>query len=275
MLTALLNALVLLWGGVEDWKALVIFVLLAHLPLVAVEGLVVGATVSFLARVKPEMLAGADALWNPPRLLSPEAVAAPAAVQTVEEGTVMAPAATAPLKPPVLLLAGVTLLFAAGTANAHRLEAECKVLPKEKKVKVESWFETGDSPKNATVQVFRSDKTLLVEGKLNDDGVFTFRYDTADTLGIVVNAPGGHRKELTVPKRALEGGDEKGTEPANPSGENMVGTSDDSGGRFADRSSRTSVKDVLLGVGLLFSLAGFVLGVRNARDLREIRRTHP
>jgi cobalt/nickel transport system permease protein len=276
-LTALLNALVLLWGGAEDWQALVVFVLLVHLPLVAVEGLVVGFTVSFLARVKPEMLAGTDALWKPARQSPPpDAVTLPADLQTGEEGTVMAPASTLPLKPPVMLLAAVTLFFAAGTAHGHRLDAACKVLAKDKKVAVESWFETGDSPRNATVQVFRSDKRLLVEGKLNDDGVFAFHYDDADTLRIVVSAPGGHRKELSVPKQELAGGE--GRAPAEksrpPDGEATIGPADDSGGRFADRGSRTTVKDVLLGVGLLLSLAGFVLGVRNARDLREMRRSH-
>ncbi len=62
------------------------------------------------------------------------------------------------------------------------------MLPKEKKVKVESWFETGDSPKNATVQVFRSNKQLLVEGMLNAEGVFVFPYEEADTLRVVASA---------------------------------------------------------------------------------------
>jgi cobalt/nickel transport system permease protein len=276
-LTALLNALVLLWGGAEDWRALVVVVLLAHLPLVAVEGLVVGCTVSFLARVKPEMLAGAGELWRPAPLSPPhDAVTLPAAIQTGEEGTVMAPASTLPLKPPVMLLAAVTLFLAAGTADAHRLKAEYKVLPKEKKIAVESWFETGDSPKNAIVQVFGSDNRLLVEGKLNDEGVFTFRYDEPDTLRIAVSAAGGHRNELTIRKQELNGAEgESPPEKSKPSDTGAtIGPADDSSGRFADRSSRTALKDVLLGIGLLLALAGFVLGVRNARDLRALRRSH-
>lgn len=54
--TLLLNALALLGGGEEDWHAIVLLVFVAHLPVAAIEGVVLGFTVSFLARVKPEML---------------------------------------------------------------------------------------------------------------------------------------------------------------------------------------------------------------------------
>jgi cobalt/nickel transport system permease protein len=54
--TALLNTLVLLLGGIEEWDALAYTVLLLHLPVAAIEGIILGSTVSFLARVKPEML---------------------------------------------------------------------------------------------------------------------------------------------------------------------------------------------------------------------------
>ncbi len=54
--TVVLNSLVLAWGGQESWRTLAQLVLLAHLPIVAIEGIVVGFTVRFLAQVKPEML---------------------------------------------------------------------------------------------------------------------------------------------------------------------------------------------------------------------------
>jgi cobalt/nickel transport system permease protein len=54
--TALLNCLVLLWGGQEDWHALALLVFVAHLPIAVIEGIVLGFTVGFLARVKPELL---------------------------------------------------------------------------------------------------------------------------------------------------------------------------------------------------------------------------
>ena len=54
--TIVLNSLVLAWGGQEDWRVLAQLVFLAHLPIVAIEGVVLGFTVSFLAQVKPELL---------------------------------------------------------------------------------------------------------------------------------------------------------------------------------------------------------------------------
>jgi cobalt/nickel transport system permease protein len=51
-----LNFLALLFGGVEDWRTLAKLVLLAHVPVVIVEGLLLGVVVSYLETVKPEML---------------------------------------------------------------------------------------------------------------------------------------------------------------------------------------------------------------------------
>ncbi len=58
LLTLLLNSLVLLWGGVADWESLVALVFVAHLPLVVIEGTVLGFVVSFLARVRPQVFGG-------------------------------------------------------------------------------------------------------------------------------------------------------------------------------------------------------------------------
>jgi cobalt/nickel transport system permease protein len=58
-LAVVFNFLVLLFGGKEDWGTLARLVLLAHLPVVAVEALVLGVVVSYLEKVKPEMLAPA------------------------------------------------------------------------------------------------------------------------------------------------------------------------------------------------------------------------
>jgi cobalt/nickel transport system permease protein len=58
LLTLGLDAAVLFWGGQEDWHTLALLLLIAHLPVAVVEGLVLGFTVSFLARVKPDMIGG-------------------------------------------------------------------------------------------------------------------------------------------------------------------------------------------------------------------------
>ena len=54
--TVSLNSLVLVLGGLEDYGALALFVFVVHLPLAVIEGIVLGFTVGFLARVKPEMI---------------------------------------------------------------------------------------------------------------------------------------------------------------------------------------------------------------------------
>lgn len=52
----LLNFLVLLEGGKEDWRILAKLILLAHVPIVVIEGLMLGVLVSYLEKVKPDML---------------------------------------------------------------------------------------------------------------------------------------------------------------------------------------------------------------------------
>lgn len=53
-----LNFFVLLFGGKEDWETLAKFVLLAHVPIVILEALMLGVLVRYLEKVKPEMLGG-------------------------------------------------------------------------------------------------------------------------------------------------------------------------------------------------------------------------
>ncbi|MDY3553769.1 CbiM family transporter [Gemmata sp. JC717] len=52
----LLNFVTLLLGGKYEWERLAQLVLLAHLPVVVVEGAMLGVLVSYLEKVKPEML---------------------------------------------------------------------------------------------------------------------------------------------------------------------------------------------------------------------------
>jgi cobalt/nickel transport system permease protein len=59
--TTALTCAVLLWGGQEDWHTLALLTFVAHLPVAVVESVVLGFTVGFLVRVKPEMLRWAPA----------------------------------------------------------------------------------------------------------------------------------------------------------------------------------------------------------------------
>jgi len=54
--TIVLTTLALILGGRENWYSLALLTLIIHLPLAVLEGAILGFTVGFLARVKPEML---------------------------------------------------------------------------------------------------------------------------------------------------------------------------------------------------------------------------
>jgi cobalt/nickel transport system permease protein len=56
LLTVTLNALVLRGSGSDDWRTLADLVFLAHLPIAAIEGVVLGFVVGFLAQVRPDLL---------------------------------------------------------------------------------------------------------------------------------------------------------------------------------------------------------------------------
>jgi len=225
--TMVLNGLVLLLGGVEDWRGIVTLVFLAHLPLAVLEGVVLGFTVAFLARVKPQMLISwqdAQQPWTPPR----------------------------PVKAPALLLAVVTLLSVTNPSWAHQLEATFRVLP-DRRIQIESWFETGDSPQSATVKVFNTEGVLLLQGKLDDKGLFVFPLETVQDLRVEVNAGAGHQAELKMSRAELES--------------KLMGQTP-----FADRSGGISTRDVLAGIALVLAVGAFLLGLRNARRLQRLEK---
>lgn len=99
----------------------------------------------------------------------------------------------------------IVLLLAAGEAHAHRLEAQAFVRPFGM-VRIESWYETGDAPKGAKVQVFDAADALLATGRLDGDGVWAFPYAGAGPLRIVVNAGAGHVATVRVQPEDLARG---------------------------------------------------------------------
>jgi cobalt/nickel transport system permease protein len=253
-----LNALVLLLGGVEDWRGVVFLVFVAHLPVALIEGVVLGFTVSFLARVRPDLLGTEDVgrHWHPPRAEpTVNGIVRPATDVTAEDAPPVS------LHPPALLLALLALPLAASDAHAHRLKADYRVLPGGK-VQVECWFDvTGDSPRGAQVRVYQGGQ-LLAEERADDQGLCVFPCTKAGPLRVVVSAGAGHQTEFLIPADQLA---------ALPSGERAkpkAGPVEDSPPArrpFASRESEVSGKDVLLGVTFLLALAAFVLSLRNAR----------
>jgi hypothetical protein len=148
------------------------------------------------------------------------------------------------------------------------LEAEYRFLP-DGRIQVESWFDlTGDSPQGAVVEVFRPDGGLMLQGKLDDKGLFAFPSPNMWPLRVVVSAGAGHRKELLIQKVPSQQAITVGESIDVPVPSSVT----ESGAPFADRAPRVSLKDVLTGVALLLSLAAFVMAVRNQRRIEELKK---
>jgi cobalt/nickel transport system permease protein len=229
-----LEAVVLLFGGEQNWRPIIQLMFLAHLPVAAVEGVVLGCTVSFLARVKPEMLG-----------LTVPVKQAPARTDCVA-------ARSESHSPALLLLATLWVLFTTNSAQAHRLDAGYKVLP-DRLVRIEAWFDLGGAaPNGASVKVLRPDQSLLAEGQLDDDGCFTFRFSQAEPLEVTISAGDGHGKTFTIPAEQLGS-------PQKPF-------------HVIDAAAvwREHLKEALIGISFFFSLAALLLSWRNSRRLRAL-----
>jgi hypothetical protein len=173
----------------------------------------------------------------------------------------------------MLLAALTTLLLWCGPARAHDLKAECRVLP-DKKVRVESWFETDEPAAEAVVEVVRAaDGTPVFKGKTDDHGVCEFAYAEAVDLRVKIFAGAGHAATLTIPEARLRQPDTDSVNrgagtPANApaSGKGVGGVPPiDRGVRAGDL-----LKDVLVGVGFLLALAAFIISLRNAQQIKKL-----
>jgi cobalt/nickel transport system permease protein len=265
--TLVLQAIVLLWGGAEDWHQIVWLVFYAHLPIVALEGVVLGFTVNFLARVKPEMLGlSPEALrkWQDSSGIPPSStkvIPSPAG-----ESSEIRSAASSP--PVALMLAALTLLFAARPALAHNAQADYLLLA-DCHVQIDGWYDPGGIPmKGAKVQVFRPGQRLLVEGRLNEDGSFVFRFIEVEPLEVVVNGGAGHRKSLIIPREKLE---QQSQAEARPSGSGEEDSSVTVAAQKREHPDmwRERLKDALLGINFLLSAAAFLLSWRTSRRMRQ------
>jgi hypothetical protein len=191
------------------------------------------------------------------------------------------------------------ILATASQARAHKLHVDYRA-EGGGRVRVESWYDTGDSPTHGKVTVHKSDGALLAEGVLDTAGFFVFRVTAAEDLQVVVNDGAGHRAEVKVPAKALSASllsPEVGTAtacltpptpPALPLAVVVVAlahthpdektprSSEDATPATAERAGSgkpdaVPVRDLLTGVGFLLALAAFLMSVRNARTLRELK----
>lgn len=183
LLAVALKCAVLIAGGEQDLGRWALVETITHLPIAVIEGIILGFTVGFLARVKPELLA--------PSIVPPNE-----GQRTKDKGRRNAVRWAGF---PVFLF---VILGPSSFVFAHRLNVEAAIQPFGA-VQVETWFETGDSPKAAKVQVFTFDGRLLTEGHCDERGCFVFAYAGTEPLRVVVNAGAGHRAEAAVSSEML------------------------------------------------------------------------
>jgi hypothetical protein len=202
-----------------------------YLPLAVLEGTVLGFLVGFLVRVKPEMIG-----WHEE------------GERKKEKGK------REPVTIAMFTALGCLVVGTWSVAYAHRLQSGFQVTGPNT-IQVESWFDTGGSPKSATVQVLHADGRSLIDGKMNANGVFVFRFEEAETLKVIVSAGDGHRSEIEIPASAM-----KPTPSAN-----MALSRPTQPQPLVDRESAIPFKDILLGVTFVLASAAFVLALRNSR----------
>jgi nickel transport protein len=168
-----------------------------------------------------------------------------------------------------LTLALAVLLGGTSAAQAHRLKAACRFLP-GRMVRVESWFDNGETPKKGHVQVRGAGGQVLREGQLNREGIYQFEAPEGEALQVIVEAGEGHRAEVAIsPGQLVTAAAPETTAPAEDRSASPTEPSPATG-----HEETLPIKDILTGVGLLIAVAAFVLSLRNARALRELRQSH-
>ncbi len=73
-------------------------------------------------------------------------------------------------------------------------------------VYTESYFPDGSPVAGGKVLVYDSDKSLLLEGKTDSKGLFSFAVPKVDALDIVIEASMGHRNSYRLKRAEVEAG---------------------------------------------------------------------
>jgi hypothetical protein len=99
---------------------------------------------------------------------------------------------------------------------------------------------------------------------VDDQGCFVFAFDEAEPLEVTINAGAGHRKSFVIPRERLEQTAAPALEDAPKS--TVQGPFP---GRDEHDALREQIKDALIGISFLLSVAAFLLSWRTNRRLRQ------
>jgi hypothetical protein len=169
----------------------------------------------------------------------------------------------------------MALVIPAECARAHRLIVNCQVL-RGQKVQVVSLYSDpfrSFPARGADVRVVRPDQQILARGTTDENGEFSFSYHNIEPLLVRVSQL-DHEAEVTIPAQALKIESAGAANQDTTSGTKNGGQPDRTAPPVvssANSSTREGIKDVLIGVSFLLALAAFVLSLRNARRLREMK----
>lgn len=103
----------------------------------------------------------------------------------------------------VLILLAVSTLLA-GPALAHKVNLFAYV--EGGKVYTESYFPDSKPVEGGKVLVYDSRDALLLEGKSDSKGLFSFPVPKMDDLKIVIDAGMGHKNSFNLKKAEVEAG---------------------------------------------------------------------
>src|SRR5436190_21625414 len=98
-----------------------------------------------------------------------------------------------------LLFAVLLTVLVSASAHAHDLSATARL--ERGHVFVEAYFDDNTSPRDAQVSVTDGGGKIVAEGRMDDDGKWSFDAPPPGDYRLTVDAGGGHKKivELTIP----------------------------------------------------------------------------
>ena len=105
-----------------------------------------------------------------------------------------------------ILITGLLLVAVAPAARAHKVNVFAYA--EGDSVYTESYFTDGKKCRSATITVYTSSGTQVLEGKTDDEGMLAFPIPRREELKIVLNASMGHRAEYVLTRGEFPGGND-------------------------------------------------------------------